>query len=67
MITAVVAVALLVVGAILALPIEPALSLLEPIESFVAGYGLTLDTEMGYLFLFAGNVLLIVGSLVPGI
>ena len=67
MITVAIAVALLVVGAILALPLEPALDLIEPVESFVADYGLVLDVQMGWLLLFAGNVLLIAGSLLPGI
>jgi hypothetical protein len=67
LITVAAAVALLVVGAILALPIEPALAALDPVRDLVGRYGLTLDREMGYLALFAGNVLLIAGSLLPGI
>lgn len=67
LITVAAAVALLVVGAILALPITPALELLDPIRDFVSGYGLDLDREAGYLLLFAGDVLLIAGSLLPGI
>jgi len=67
MITVGVAIALLVVGAILALPIEPALDLLAPLETFAGGYGLILDQQLGYLALFLGNVLLIAGSLLPGI
>jgi hypothetical protein len=67
MITVGVAIALLVVGAILALPIEPAMDLLAPIDSFAAGYGLVLDQQLGYLALFLGNALLIAGSLLPGI
>ena len=67
LITVGVAVVLLVVGAVLALPIEPALVLLEPLETFAAQYGLVLDRELGYLALFLGNALLIAGSLLPGI
>jgi hypothetical protein len=67
LITVGIAVALLVIGAILALPIEPALDLLAPIEAFVEGFGLPLDQQTGYLALFAGNALLVIGSLVPGI
>jgi hypothetical protein len=67
LITVAIAVALLVVGAILAVPVEPAMNLLDPVRDFVGGYGLTLDREMGYLLLFAGDVLLVAGSLLPGI
>jgi hypothetical protein len=67
LITVGVAVVLLVVGAILALPIEPALALLEPLETFAGQYGLALDRELGYLALFLGNILLVAGSLLPGI
>ena len=67
MITVALAVACLVVGAILALPIEPALALLDPVRDIASGYGLTLDTQIGWLLLFVGDVLLIVGSLLPGI
>jgi hypothetical protein len=67
LITVGVAVALLVIGAILALPIEPAMDLLQPVETVAAGYGLVLDRPIGYLALFAGNALLVAGSLLPGI
>ena len=67
LITVAAAVALLVVGAILALPVTPALELLDPLRDLMTPYGLTLDREMGYLLLFAGDVLLIAGSLLPGI
>jgi hypothetical protein len=67
LITVGIAVALLAVGAILALPIEPAVDLLAPIDDFVRGYGLALDVQMGWLALFVGNALLIAGSLLPGI
>jgi len=61
------AVALLAVGAILALPVTPALELLDPLRDLAGNYGLRLDRELGYLCLFAGDVLLIAGSLLPGI
>ena len=67
LITVGIAVACLVVGAILALPIEPAMALLDPVRDFAGGYGLALDREMGYLLLFVGDVLLVAGSLLPGI
>jgi hypothetical protein len=67
MITIGLAVALLVVGAILALPIPAAVDLLEPLAAIVTPFGLAFDVAFGYLCLFAGNVLLIAGSLLPGI
>ncbi len=67
MITIVVAVALLAVGIVLALPVEPAMELLDPVRDVAGRYGLTLDQEIGYLCLFAGDVLLVAGSLLPGI
>jgi hypothetical protein len=67
MITVAAAVALIVVGAILALPITPALELLEPVRDLVGPYGVLLDADLGYLLLFAGDGLLIAGSLLPGI
>ena len=67
LITVGVAVALLVVGTILALPIAPAVDLLQPLDSIVRPFGLGLTTETGYLSLFAGNALLVAGSLLPGI
>lgn len=67
LITVAIAVSLLVVGAILALPIEPALTLLDPVREIAGGYGLRLDASMGWLLLFLGDVLLIAGSLLPGI
>ena len=67
LVTVALAVALLVVGASLALPIEQAGVLLEPLRDLAAPYGIRFDRELGYLCLFAGDVLLIVGSLLPGI
>ena len=59
--------ALLVVGAILALPVPQGVDLLSPLADVVAPFGLALDVTFGYLCLFAGNALLIAGSLLPGI
>jgi hypothetical protein len=67
LITVALAVAFLAVGVVLALPVEPALELLEPVRDFTGRYGLTLDREIGYLCLFVGDVLLVAGSLLPGI
>jgi hypothetical protein len=61
------AVALMVVGAILALPVTPALELLDPLRDLIRPYGVDLDAQLGWLLLFAGDVLLIAGSLLPGI
>jgi hypothetical protein len=67
LITVGIALALLVIGAILALPIEPAADLLAPLDGLLARVGLALDQQTGFLALFLGNALLVVGSLVPGI
>jgi len=67
LITVGIAVALLAIGAILALPVTPALELLESLRDLATPYGLDLDPQLGYLCLFLGNVLLIAGSLLPGI
>jgi hypothetical protein len=67
MITVGIAVALAVVGSILAWPIGPAVSLLAPIGDITGGFGLALDAQTGYLCLFASSALLVAGSLLPGI
>jgi hypothetical protein len=67
LVTVGIAVALLVVGTVLALPIPAAVNLLDPLTAVVAPFGLALDASFGYLCLFAGNALLIAGSLLPGI
>jgi hypothetical protein len=67
LITVGIAVALLVIGVILALPIEPAIDLLAPLEDLGARVGLPLNQQTGFLALFVGNALLVIGSLVPGI
>jgi hypothetical protein len=61
------AVALLVVGTILGWPVTPLVDLLQPLEPVLTPVGLGLTVETGYLALFAGNVLLVAGSLLPGI
>jgi hypothetical protein len=67
MVTVGLALALAVVGVILAWPIAPALSLLSPVADITNSFGLALDAQTGYLCLFASSALLVAGSLLPGI
>jgi hypothetical protein len=68
LVTVALAVALGALGLVLALPIDAALPLVEPVlEPIVAAIGLNLDRELGYLCLFLSPSLLVAGSLVPGI
>jgi len=68
LVTVVLAVALAALGLVLALPIDAALPLVEPIlEPLVGTVGLNLDRELGYLCLFLSPSLLVAGSLLPGI
>ena len=67
MVTVGIAVALAVVGVILAWPVAPAISLLAPIADITRSFGLALDVQTGYLCLFASSALLVAGSLLPAI
>ena len=67
LITVVAAVALAVVGVVLAVPITPALELLAPVTDISAGFGLGATAETGWLALFVSSSLLVIGSLLPGI
>ena len=67
MITVVVAVALAVIGVVLAWPIDSLVGLLTPLEGILGYVGLGLEPETGFLFLFASPALLVVGSLLPQI
>lgn len=67
MVTVVLAIALAVVGVILAWPIAPAVSLLAPVGDITSGFGLGLTAETGYLCLLASSALLVAGSLLRGI
>jgi hypothetical protein len=66
-ITILVAIVLLVIGAILALPIAQAVRLLDPLATALAPAGVHFDRQLGYILLLAGDALLIVGSLVRGL
>jgi hypothetical protein len=67
LITVGIAVALAVVGLVYAWPVDAVVPLLAPVADAVAGIGLVLTREMGYLCLFASSCLLVAGSLLPGI
>lgn len=67
LVTVALAVALGLVGVALAWPIDPAVSLLAPASSTLAGFGLPLDAQTGWLCLFVSSALLVAGSLLPGI
>ncbi len=67
LITVGIALVLGAIGFIALWPVDPLLPVLEPVKSALATIGLTLDREMGYLFLFACPSLLAIGSLLPGI
>jgi hypothetical protein len=67
MITVVVALALGVIGFIVAWPVDQALPYLDPVAKFIAQWGFHLNREMGFAAMFACPTLLAVGSLLPGI
>jgi len=67
MMTVGVALALGVIGFIVAWPVDQVLPYLDPVENVLAPFGLHLSREMGFLGLFACPSLLAIGSLLPGI
>jgi hypothetical protein len=67
MVTVLVAIVLLVIGAILALPIAQAANLLDPLAKALAPSGVHFDRQLGYVLLLVGDVLLIAGSLLRGL
>ncbi len=67
MITVGVALALGVLGFIVAWPVDQALPYLDPVSKLLAQFGVTMNQELGFLALFACPSLLVVGSLLPGI
>ena len=67
MITVVIAVALILVGlSATVFPLDFVNAALDFVQD-VIGTHLEVSTEVGWLFLFAGDALLIAGSLLPGI
>jgi hypothetical protein len=67
MITVVIAVALILVGLSATIfPLDFVNAALDVVQDTI-GTHLEVSTEVGWLFLFAGDALLIAGSLLPGI
>jgi hypothetical protein len=66
-ITILVAVVLLIIGAILALPFAQGVKLLDPLMSALQPAGIHFNRQLGYILLLAGDALLILGSLVRGL
>ena len=67
MITVVIAVALILVGlSATVFPIDFVNAALDVVQDTI-GTNLVVSTEVGWLFLFVGDALLIAGSLLPGI
>jgi hypothetical protein len=67
LITVAIALALGVIGFIVAWPVADALPFLAPIDELLGTVGLALDRDLAFLLLLACPSLLVVGSLVPGI
>ena len=67
LVTVVIAVALILVGlSATVFPIDFVNQALDIVQSTI-GTNIEVTTEMAWLFLFAGDALLIIGSLLPGI
>ena len=67
MITVVLAVALVLVGlSATVFPLDFVNATLDVVQGYL-GTSLEVTTELAWLFLFGGNVLLVAGSLLPGI
>ena len=67
MITVVIAVALILVGlSATVFPLDFVNAALDVVQDTI-GTHLEVSTEVGWLFLFAGDALLVAGSLLPGI
>ncbi len=67
MITVIIAVALILVGlSATVFPLDFVNAALDVVQDAI-GTNLAVTTEVGWLFLFAGDALLIAGSLLPGI
>ena len=67
MVTVVIAIALILVGlSATVFPLDFVNAALDVVQDTI-GTHLEVSTEVGWLFLFAGDALLIAGSLLPGI
>ena len=67
MITVVIAVALILVGlSATVFPLDFVNAALDVVQETI-GTNLEISTQVGWVFLFVGDALLIIGSLVPGI
>ena len=67
LVTVVIAVALIVIGFVLAWPVPALVDLLGPLEELVAEFGVELSAENGYLAMLVGDGLLVAGSLMRGL
>ena len=66
-VTVVIALALIVVGvSVTVFPLDFVNQALDLVQSTL-GTDITVTTELGWLFLLAGDLLLVAGSLLPGI
>lgn len=67
LVTVVIAVALVIVGlSATVFPLDVANVALDVVQGYL-GTSIEVTTEVGWLFLFAGDALLVAGSLLPGI
>jgi hypothetical protein len=67
LVTVVIALALIVVGlSVTVFPLDFVNSALDLVQSYL-GTDIHVTTQVGWLFLLAGDALLVVGSLLPGI
>ena len=67
LVTVVIAIALIVVGvSVTVFPLDFVNQALDLVQSTL-GTDIQLTTELGWLFLLAGDLLLVAGSLLPGI
>lgn len=67
LVTVVIALALIVVGlSVTVFPLDFVNQALDVVQSYL-GTSIEVTTELGWLFLLAGDALLVAGSLLPGI
>jgi hypothetical protein len=67
LITVAIALAVGAIGLVYAWPIESLVPILDPVTDVLGRIGLSMDSELAYLCLFACPSLLVIGSLLPGI